>query len=90
MAFVKVRQVTLAGERKALINESAIAYVQEISPDQDPMWQVATEPSRSLIHLHHRLDPIISFDTPEELAKQLQAKASDSQLVEPKMAKKSK
>ena len=71
MSFLKVRQVTLTGERKTFISSSAIAYIQEINPDQEPGWQVGAEPSRTLIFLHQKLEPIISHDSFTEIAKQV-------------------
>lgn len=71
MSFLTIRQVTLAGERKTMINLSALAYIQEILPDQDFGWQIGLEPTRALIFLHHKLEPIISLDRAEDLVKQV-------------------
>ena len=56
MSFLQVRQSILTGERKTIINAAAIAYLQEIKPDQDLIWQIGVEPSRALIFLHQKLD----------------------------------
>ena len=53
MSFLTVRQVTLAGERKTLVNLSALAYIQEIIPEQDFGWQLGMEPTRALIFLNN-------------------------------------
>jgi len=90
MPFLKIRQATLTGERKAYVSTSAISYVQEIIPDQDITWQVGVEPSRSLIYLHHRLDPIISLDRPEDIMKQVKDNSSDAHTTELKVPKKVK
>lgn len=90
MSFLKIRQATLTGERKAFVSTSAIAYVQEIIPDQDIIWQVGVEPSRSLIYLHQKLDPIISLDSPEDIVKQAKAPIPGFQSAEQKLPKKSK
>lgn len=90
MSFLKVRQVTLAGERKTLINLSALAYIQEITPEQDFGWQVGLEPTRALIFLHHKLEPIISLDRPEDLIRQIMANPADGREIPPKLPKKSK
>jgi len=90
MSFLKIRQATLSGERKAHVSTSAISYVQEIIPDQDIIWQVGVEPSRSLIYLHHRLDPIISLDRPEDIMKQVKANSFDTHTTELKLPKKVK
>ncbi|GJL70671.1 MAG: hypothetical protein NPIRA06_33060 [Nitrospirales bacterium] len=55
MSFFQVRQSTLTGERKTFISESAIAYGQELKPDQDLGWQISEEPSGALIYLHQKL-----------------------------------
>ncbi len=78
MPFLKVRQVTLAGERKTLINLSALAYIQEIIPEQDFGWQIGLEPTRALIFLHHKLEPIISLDRAEDLVKQITANGKET------------
>ncbi|HSF10540.1 MAG TPA: hypothetical protein VLA60_14110 [Nitrospirales bacterium] len=49
MSFLQVRQSTLTGERQTFISASAIAYIQELKPDQDLGWQIGVEPSRALI-----------------------------------------
>ncbi len=90
MSFLKIRQATLTGERKAYVSTSAISYVQEILPDQDITWQVGVEPSRALIYLHQKLDPIISLDMPEDIVKQAKANFLDGQGAEQIMPKKSK
>jgi len=90
MSFLKIRQATLSGERKAYVSTSAIAYIQEIIPDQDIMWQVGVEPSRSLIYLHQKLDPIISLDRPEDIVKQVKGTSSDTHITELKSSKKVK
>jgi hypothetical protein len=90
MSFLKIRQTTLTGEWKAYVSTSAISYVQEIIPDQDIIWQVGVEPSRSLIYLHHRLDPIITLDRPEEIMRQVKANLSENQTAKPKLPKKSR
>ncbi|MGD9849960.1 MAG: hypothetical protein AB7T38_01710 [Nitrospirales bacterium] len=90
MSFLKVRQVTLAGERKTLINLSALAYIQEITPDLDLGWQVGLEPTRALIFLHHKLEPIISLDRPEDLVRQITSNPAEGGPPPPKLPKKSK
>ncbi len=90
MSFLNIRLATLSGERKAHVSLSAVSYIQEIIPDQDIMWQVGVEPSRTLIYLHHRLDPIISLDRPEDLMKQVKGKSSDTHTTELKSPKKVK
>ncbi|MDT7043882.1 hypothetical protein [Candidatus Nitronereus thalassa] len=78
MSFLKIKQVTLAGVRNTFISTSAIAYIQEITPEQDPAWQVGAEPSRTLIFLHQKLEPIISIDNFETIAKQIKGFGSAS------------
>jgi len=90
MSFLKILQTTLTGERKAYVSTSASDYVQEILPDQDISWQVGTEPSRALIYLHQKLDPIISLDLPEDIVKQAKGTILDSQSLEQKLPKRSK
>ena len=91
MSVLKIRQATLTGERQAFVRTSAIAYVQEILPDQDITWQVGVgKLSRALIYLHQNLDPIISLDMPEDIVKQAKANLQDSQGAEQKLPKKSK
>jgi len=90
MSFLKIRQATLTGERTAYVSASAIAYVQEIIPDQDITWQLGTEPSKALIYLHQKLDPIVSLDMPEDIVKQATTNIADSQDSEHQLAKKSK
>jgi hypothetical protein len=90
MSFLKIRQATLTGERKAYVSTSAIAYIQELIPDQDITWQVGVEPSRALIFLHQKLDPIISLDLPEDIVKQATANIPGTQIPEQKLPKKSK
>jgi len=90
MSFLKIRQATLTGERKAYVSTSAIAYIQEIIPDQDIIWQVGVEPSKSLIYLHHKLDPIICLESPEDLVQQLTKLSQNSNMLDPKLPKKSK
>jgi hypothetical protein len=90
MSFLKIRQATLTGERKAFVHLSAIGYIQEIIPDQDISWQVGVEPSRALIYLHHKLDPIISLERPEDIVGQVKNQALDSKQIDPKLSKKSK
>lgn len=58
MSCLTIRQSTLTGDRNAYVSTSSISYVQKIIPDQDIIWQVGVEPSRSLIYMHHRLDPL--------------------------------
>jgi len=90
MSFLKIRQATLTGERKAYVSTSAIAYVQEIIPDQDILWQVGVEPSKALIYLHHKLDPIICLESAEDLVRQLTNLSQTSNTLDPKFSKKSK
>ena len=90
MSFLQVRQSTLTGERKTFINAAAIAYVQEIKPDQDLIWQIGVEPSRALIYLHHKLEPIISLDSSDDLVRQAKANARGVREPEQKSAKKTK
>ena len=90
MSFIKFRQITLAGERKTLVHLSALAYIQEINPDQDFGWQIGLEPTRALIFLHHKLEPLISLDSPEDLARQVTVNTSVSKEAEPKLPRKSK
>lgn len=78
MSFLKIRQVTLNGERKTFINASAIAYIQELNPDQEPTWQITEEPSRTLIFLHQKLEPIISYDSIANIAKQVKGFVPDT------------
>lgn len=90
MSFLQVRQATLTGERKTFISLSAIAYLQELRPDQDLGWQIGVEPSRALIYLHHKLEPIISLDSSDELVRQAKANTPDVRVTEQKSAKKAK
>jgi len=90
MSFLKIRQATLTGERKGYVSTSAIAYVQEIIPDQDIIWQVGVEPSRALIFLHHKPDPIICLESPEDLVRQLTNLSQTSKPLDPKLPKKAK
>jgi len=90
MSFLKIRQATLTGERKAYVSTSAIAYVQEIIPDQDIIWQVGVEPSKALIFLHHKSDPIICLESPEDLVRQLTNLSQPSNILDPKLPKKAK
>ncbi len=90
MSFLKIRQSTLTGERRAYIHESAISYVQEIVPDQDISWQVGVEPSRALIYLQDKIDPIISLESPEDILRQVKNSSLDSKIIDSKMAKKPK
>ena len=90
MSFLKIRQATLTGERKAYVSTSAIAYIQEIIPDQDITWQVGVEPSKALIYLHHKSDPIICLESPEDLVRQLTNLSQTSNTLDPKLPKKSK
>ncbi|MDR4493036.1 MAG: hypothetical protein R3B74_01175 [Nitrospirales bacterium] len=90
MSFLTIRQVTLAGERKTLINLSALAYIQEIIPDQDLGWQVGLEPTRALIFLHHKPEPIISLDNPDDLVRQVSVNTADDKQIPPKPSKKPK
>ena len=46
------------------------AYVQELKPDQDLGWQIGVEPSRTLIYLQHKLEPIISLDSSDDFVRQ--------------------
>lgn len=90
MSFLTVRQVTLAGERKTLVNLSALAYIQEIIPEQDFGWQLGMEPTRALIFLHHKVEPIISLDRAEDLIKQIAADGKGITATPSKPTKKSK
>lgn len=91
MSFLQVRQSTLTGERKTFINAAAIAYLQEIKPDQDLIWQIGVEPSRSLIFLHQKLEPIISLDNFDDLVRQANnINTPSTRIAESKIAKKVK
>lgn len=90
MSFLQVRQSTLTGERKTFINVAAIAYLQEIKPDQDLFWQIGVEPSRALIFLHHKLEPIISLDHFDDLVRQTTVNTPGARVAESKIAKKAK
>lgn len=90
MSFLQVRQSTLTGERKTFINAAAIAYLQEIKPDQDLIWQIGVEPSRALIFLHHKLEPIISLDHFDDLVRQTTVNTPGARVAEFKIAKKAK
>ena len=90
MSFLQVRQSTLTGERKTFINAAAIAYVQEIKPDQDLGWQIGVEPSRALIYLHHKLEPIICLDSSDDLVRQAKANIPGTRVADPKLGKKAK
>jgi len=90
MSFLQVRQSTLTGERQTFISASAIAYIQELKPDQDLGWQIGVEPSRALIYLHHKLEPIISLDSSDDLVRQAKANARGVREPEQKSAKKTK
>lgn len=88
MSFFQIRQSTLTGERKTFFSESAIAYAQELKPDQDLGWQLGVEPSRSLIYLHHKLEPVISLDCFEDLVRQTKATPPGAGVSGQKVAKK--
>lgn len=90
MSFVTIRQVPLAGERKILINLSALAYIQEIIPAQDIGWQIGLEPTRALIFLHHKLEPIISLDRAEDLIRQVTGNSANLKDTLPKLSKNQK
>ncbi|WP_342348485.1 hypothetical protein [uncultured Nitrospira sp.] len=90
MSFLQVRQSTLTGERKTFISASSIAYVQELKPDQDLGWQIGVEPSRALIYLHHKLEPIISLDSSDDIVRQTKATPLDVGVPGQKLAKKAK
>ncbi len=90
MSFLKIRQVTLTGKRKVYVSMSAIAYTQELIPDQDMTWQVGEEPCRALIFLHQKRDPIICLERPEDIMKQVTVNLPDTQSTEQKLPKKSK
>ncbi len=90
MSFLQVRQLTLTGERQTFISASAIAYIQELKPDQDLGWQIGVEPSRALIYLHHKLEPIISLDSSDNLVRQAKAATLGGRVPEQKLAKKTK
>ena len=90
MSFLHVRQSTLTGERQTVISASAIAYIQELRSDQDLGWQIGVEPSRALIYLHHKLEPIISLDSSDDLVRQATANAQGARVPEQKLAKKTK
>lgn len=90
MSFSQVRQSTLTGERQAFISASAITYIQEFKPDQDLGWQIGVEPSRTLIFLHHKLEPIISLDSSDDLVRQAKANIRGVRVSEQKLAKKTK
>ncbi|GJL60207.1 MAG: hypothetical protein NPIRA03_30640 [Nitrospirales bacterium] len=53
-----VRQSMLTGERQSFVSASAIAFMQERKPDLDLCRQFGVEPSKALIHLHHKPGPI--------------------------------
>jgi hypothetical protein len=89
MSFLKIRQATLTGERKAYISTSAIAYIQEIIPDQDIFYRVGVEPSKARLYLHHKLDPIICLESAEDLVRQLTNLSQDSKTLDQKLPKKS-
>ncbi len=90
MSFLQVRQSTLIGERKTFINAAAIAYLQEIKPDQDLIWQIGVEPSKALIFLHHKLEPIISLDNFDDLVRQTNIDNPGIRVAESKIVKKAK
>ncbi|HNP61351.1 MAG TPA: hypothetical protein PKM72_10945 [Nitrospirales bacterium] len=90
MSFVQVRQSTLTGERKTFISASAIAYVQELKPDQDLGWQIGVEPSRALIYLHQKLEPIISLDSFDDIVRQTKTTTLGVGVAGQKLAKKTK
>lgn len=90
MSFLHVRQSTLIGELQTVINASAIAYIQELRSGQDLGWQIGVEPSRALIYLHHKLEPIISLDSSDALVRQATANTQEARVPEQKLAKKTK
>lgn len=90
MSFLQVRQSTLTGERKTFISVLAIAYVQELKPDHDLGWQIGVEPSMALIYLHHKLEPIISLDSCDDLVRQAKANTPSPRVADPKLVKKVK
>ena len=90
MSFLQVRQSTLTGERKTFISASAIAYVQELNSDQDLGSQIGVEPSRTLIYLHQKLEPIISLDSSDDLVRQAKATTLGVGVAGQKLAKKAK
>ncbi|MBA3965535.1 MAG: hypothetical protein H0X47_07145 [Nitrospirales bacterium] len=90
MSFLQVRQSTFTGERKTFISVSAIAYVQELKPDQVLGWQIGVEPSRALIYLHHKLEPIISLDSSDDIVRQTKATTLGVGVPGQKLAKKAK
>jgi len=90
MSFLKIRQATLTGGRTAYVSTAAIAYIQEIIPDQDISWQVGVEPSKALIYLHHKIDPIISLESPEDLVRQVKNLSENSKTSDQKLSKKPK
>lgn len=73
MSFFHVRQSILTRERQTFSSASAIAYIQELKPDQDLGWQIGVEPSGALIFLHHKLEPLISLDSSDGLVRQAKA-----------------
>lgn len=90
MSFLQVRQSTLTGERQTFISALAIAYIQKLKPDQDLGWQIGVEPSRALIFLHHKLKPLISLDSFDDLVRQAKANIRGVRVSEEKLAKKTK
>jgi hypothetical protein len=72
MSFFQVRQSTLTGERQTFSSASAIAYIQELKPDQD-LGQIGVEPTGALVFLHHKLEPLISLDSSDGLVRQAKA-----------------
>ncbi|MGP0592685.1 hypothetical protein ACTRXD_09135 [Nitrospira sp. T9] len=88
MSFLQVRQSTQTGERQTFSSASAIAYIQELKHDQDLGWQIGVDPYRALMYLHHKLEPIISLDSSDDLVRRANPNTRGVRVPQQKLAKK--